>query len=96
MSTPDSAQPDLVPLDDRKEFAPVEALAHATRQLGLYGTGHPIAEAAVREAWRELTAVAERHDIAFRVEEAGPPLEPGAARARAATCSGSTRHSEIA
>ena len=71
MPIPDSAQSGPATRDGRAGSAAIEALARAARQLGLYGTDHPIAETAVREAWRELTAAAERSGVELRVEETG-------------------------
>ena len=71
MPIPDSAQSDPAAPDGRAGFLAIEALARAARQLALYGTDHPIAETAVREAWRELTAAAEHNGVELRVEEAG-------------------------
>lgn len=71
MPIPDSTQSGPATPDGRAGFLAIEALARAACQLALYGTDHPIAETAVREAWRELTAATEHTGVELRVEEAG-------------------------
>ena len=56
---------------DQRGISSLEALARAARQVAFYGPDHPVAEAALQDAWREWMEEAAGASTEVRAEEEG-------------------------